>query len=189
MIKKSENAIVIDLIKKSSDRRYNLSDLDAINRNGKRFCMWCARAELKSKRMKYCGEECSKSAFASLNPQSPEGLHVLLQRQEYKCNSCSFDYMPYVDKQVERAKARNIPHELNKINWWVFKTLKSHFWGELENRNPEIDHIKPVSLGGQGLGFDNHQVLCKECHLNKTKTDMGDIAKHKSQDKSLDETK
>ena len=180
LIKNTANPKVVDLISKSSERRYNLSDIDVHKLGDVRFCLWCAREELKSKRMKYCSELCSKSAFASMNPQSPEGLHVLLHRQDYKCNDCGFDYKPFVDKQVEKAKKRNIVHTLDKINWWIFKTIKMHFVKDLENRNPEIDHIQPISLGGQGLGFDNHQVLCKECHLNKTKTDMGNIAKHKA---------
>ena len=31
-----------------------------------------------------------------------------------------------------------------------------------------IDHIKPISEGGEPLDFDNLQTLCKQCHAIKT---------------------
>jgi 5-methylcytosine-specific restriction protein A len=31
-----------------------------------------------------------------------------------------------------------------------------------------IDHIKPISEGGEPLDIDNLQTLCKECHAIKT---------------------
>lgn len=32
----------------------------------------------------------------------------------------------------------------------------------------EVDHIIPIFKGGSALGWDNHQLLCKTCHLKKT---------------------
>ena len=32
----------------------------------------------------------------------------------------------------------------------------------------EADHIMPVYCGGGGLGIDNYQTLCKECHKFKS---------------------
>lgn len=34
----------------------------------------------------------------------------------------------------------------------------------------EVDHVKPVYRGGKGV-FDNGQVLCRNCHIEKTKAD------------------
>ena len=31
-----------------------------------------------------------------------------------------------------------------------------------------IDHIKPISEGGEALSLDNLQTLCKQCHAIKT---------------------
>lgn len=32
----------------------------------------------------------------------------------------------------------------------------------------EVDHIIPIFKGGSALGTENLQLLCKECHLDKT---------------------
>jgi len=36
----------------------------------------------------------------------------------------------------------------------------------------EVDHIKPVSIGGDSLDLDNLQTLCIGCHKIKTAEDM-----------------
>ena len=36
----------------------------------------------------------------------------------------------------------------------------------------EWDHIYPVSSGGGGSWFPNHQGLCKKCHTEKTRADF-----------------
>ena len=46
-------------------------------------------------------------------------------------------------------------------------------------KKPEVDHIVPLALGGDPVGFDNNQVLCYDCHKEKTKIDVGAIAKQK----------
>lgn len=40
----------------------------------------------------------------------------------------------------------------------------------------EVDHIKPYALGGKMWDKDNLQVLCYECHKEKTKLDIKKIA-------------
>jgi rubredoxin len=117
-----------------------------------------------------------------MNPQNEMGLQVLLLRQEFKCASCGYDYTPALKAVQEKAKGRNIDPSLNKFNYWVMKILKNQFkWHVPEERarQPEIDHIIPIGLDGQSLGFDNHQVLCRSCHLEKTKEDHAKIREFK----------
>jgi 5-methylcytosine-specific restriction endonuclease McrA len=44
--------------------------------------------------------------------------------------------------------------------------------------NWEADHIKPVFMGGGLCGIDNFQTLCKDCHKDKSKTQL--IAQRKA---------
>ena len=37
----------------------------------------------------------------------------------------------------------------------------------------EVDHIQPISKGGEWFNPDNLQCLCKSCHSLKTKRDEG----------------
>ena len=42
------------------------------------------------------------------------------------------------------------------------------------------DHIVPIALGGNHLGDEsNIQLLCLDCNKEKTKKDMGNIARQK----------
>ena len=49
---------------------------------------------------------------------------------------------------------------------------------ELDNKL-QVDHIIPVSIGGDSLDLDNLQTLCIECHIEKTKEDLKEIAKYR----------
>lgn len=44
------------------------------------------------------------------------------------------------------------------------------FEKEYEGRRlePELDHCTPIFKGGQSLGHENHQLLCRDCHKIKT---------------------
>lgn len=37
----------------------------------------------------------------------------------------------------------------------------------------EVDHIKPAFEGGDEWDFDNLQVLCRACHIAKTRRESG----------------
>ncbi|MYG33157.1 MAG: HNH endonuclease [Cenarchaeum sp. SB0677_bin_16] len=43
----------------------------------------------------------------------------------------------------------------------------------------EVDHIEALKLGGSMWDADNHRVLCKDCHIVKTRCDMRKIAQQK----------
>lgn len=45
----------------------------------------------------------------------------------------------------------------------------------------EIDHIRPDGLLGEPT-IENAKLLCRECHVEKTKTDVASIAKAKRQE-------
>lgn len=37
----------------------------------------------------------------------------------------------------------------------------------------EVDHLKPIAEGGRRWDIDNLQVLCKGCHIRKTRAELG----------------
>jgi len=76
-------------------------------------------------------------------------------------------------------------------NWYV--GIPHHvFWGEvrlrvlqrddytcqkcgkqnLQYNDQKVDHIVPVSMGGDNFDMKNLQTLCHECHVAKTRRDM-----------------
>ena len=166
------NPKIEELTKSYRDRRINLSDLESVKIDGAKCCKWCM-AKLSGKKYAWCSEDCSTMAWVWANPQKEGGLHVLLARQDFKCNTCQFDYMPYVQdslgylnryhQTVDPAKIRE------KISPTLMKILK---YKAPSNRLPEVDHIVPIYKGGTPLGLSNHQAICFSCHKAKTKIDL-----------------
>lgn len=174
MWKPSKNPKVEELTKSYRDRSYNLSCLLAIklpelNAKGKnrRMCAWCTESELFHGNQKYCSQECSNSAMAWAYPQKENALLFLLQKQDWKCASCQFDYKAMVDYILAEEKRRS-PTLNPGLFWYHMKRLKDKIAPE---RKPEVDHIVPISRGGESLGLFNHQAICYTCHKTKTKVD------------------
>jgi len=176
MFKKSGNPKVEELTKSIKDRAYNLSclkpiKLDELNIKGKpkRLCAWCAEVEIVNLNQKYCCNNCSTSAMAWAYPQKEDSLKYLLIRQDWKCLVCQYDYKPLLEAMVEKDKIRHRAHfELDVLPWYYFKRLKKQV---PKNKKPEVDHVIPISKGGESLGISNHQLLCYDCHKAKTKID------------------
>lgn len=175
-----------DDLKKTEKRSISASDIKVIKKDGWRWCAWCGKERVAGNR-KYCSEECRDNCYAFSWPQSEWGLEYHLQKQDFKCADCGFDWRELLDSMIEEYGRRNIVayNEDGKASSYMFKIFK----GRCENkygkeRKPEVDHIVPIKLGGEAVGFDNHQILCHTCHKNKTKIDVSNIAKARRDGKS-----
>jgi len=172
VFKPSNNPKIDELTKSYTERRINLSNLNPITLEDGKGCAWCTK-KLTGRQLKWCSGECSAFAWAWANPQKEGGLHILLVRQDFKCNSCQFDYMPYIEdslkylnkshKTVDPAKIRE------KISERLMKILK---YKVPSDRLPEVDHIVPIYKGGAALDLDNLNCLCYTCHKTKTSKDL-----------------
>lgn len=174
MWKPSKNPAVEELTKSHRKRSYNLSCLLAIklpelNEKGKpkRVCAWCTEGVLTHGSQKYCTRLCSDSAMAWAYPQKENALLFLMEKQDWKCSGCQYDYKPSMDLIMNKEKVRH-PTVSPSIFWYHMKRLKHIISRE---RCPEVDHVVPISKGGEALGLDNHQAICYTCHKVKTKVD------------------
>jgi hypothetical protein len=173
MFKKPGNPQIEELTKSCRERSIHLGSLRSIKveTEEKLFkCCWCAEQTFTSRQRKYCSQKCSDSAMAWAYPQKEHGLNALLARQEYKCNMCQFDYMPFVNQVSDYMRKKNlkVPDLKEEFSWYMIKLLKGKVPKE---RRIEVDHIVPISKGGQSLGLDNHQAICNTCHKGKTSKD------------------
>jgi len=140
--KPPKNPVIDELTKSHHERSYPVGRLDWPKRDdGSKGCIWCGDKLKSTHHMtRYCDDPlCMQSIYAWSNPQKDQGRLILLERQDYKCNICNYDW--------------------KLVSYWP------------EDRQPEVDHIVPISKGGQALGLDNHQAICKMCHKVKTKVD------------------
>lgn len=158
----------LEILAKSRERRENLSLLKPVVEEGIKRCVWCLD-ELPKGCRKYCSTLCSDSAFAHFNPQSKAGLQYLLVLQDFRCNQCGFDYRPFLEMLFEREITQDslveYSYEFNNLSYLMRREGFEEFL-------PEVDHILAIGLGGESLGLDNHQVLCRECHKIKTVEDL-----------------
>ena len=82
--------------------------------------------------------------------------------------------------------------DLLKWYWGPWRRLRKNFWiHECERQGighalcvscekkgritlaTDVDHITPISKGGDKEDFDNMQALCKSCHAKKSRTERG----------------
>lgn len=178
MFKKSKNPQIEELTKSYKDRAIAISIVNHVKRpDGTQGCVWCGDP-LKTKHpaQRYCKDPwCSKNMYAWGYPQKEEGLFFLMQRQEWMCNICGYDYKPFIEANIigKFYGTRFKDGESYQIdyNYLVIKRLK----GSIDPmRKPEVDHIVPIYKGGASLGLENHQCICYTCHKKKTSTDLAD---------------
>lgn len=178
MFKKSGNPIVEELTKSCTRRSMDLCRLTPIKieqpdgQKPIRKCCWCAEGVLRHHNQKYCSDDCSESAMAWAYPQKEQGLAALLVRQNYKCNICGLDWMPFlqaiIDYEFRRYPSSPKIDPTKGLIWFMVKRLKESI--PMEQR-AEVDHILAINKGGTSLGLDNHQAICYKCHKAKTKVD------------------
>ena len=183
---KTENPSALEILQKNV-RRYNLDTIKVHKVNNKRYCAWCYVVEVGN-RAKYCSNQCRRSSYICFNPSSLMAITYLLYQQEFKCNMCNYDWgseytavRGVIDRECFNHLLNHDPFTFTNAERITrrIKTFFSH-----SGRALEMDHTIPIALGGLGLGVENHQVICKACHLEKTKKDLGDIAQLKKNLKS-----
>lgn len=146
------------------DRTMPLSNLE----NPSGLCCWCNEAELPTKRHRYCGGLCSESAYIFCYPQSYMSKGYHLMKQGWACRYCGLLF----DDLVESAIKRRLQtlREYKDEPWANKITLPGILAaiGVKAAAKMDMDHIKPIFKGGIGLGIRNHQVICRNCHKQKT---------------------
>lgn len=141
--------------------------------SGLKQCAWCNSGKTLKGHRKYCTDACQRSAYLYCYPQSVESkAWRFIMLQNCICPSCGEDFgdviRARVAKRVEASRAyyAKIPgHHLgighfDKLTLWQVGYGTGDLW--------HLDHVKPVHQGGDGIGMDNHQVLCVPCHKRKT---------------------
>lgn len=175
MYKPSNNPKVHQLTRTWKQRSYRLTDLKAVeghdsNNNAIKLCAWCAETELKSKRRKYCSQQCNNSALAWARPQKEHNLNVLLARQNWKCSICGHDYIPLIEQLLINGRVYRKPKNFKvEFSYWLMKRIKQK---SPRGTQPEVDHVLAICNGGLPLDLDNLRCLCYSCHKVKTKTDL-----------------
>jgi hypothetical protein len=94
-----------------------------------------------------------------------------LYKFDFKCNECQLSYRDfYIEayRKIRNKRYFKFPKMKTRRVDYLIRAFRKSL---PKDSRLEIDHIIPVSMGGQTLGFENLQILCSKCHKNKTSKD------------------
>jgi predicted nucleic acid-binding Zn ribbon protein len=103
----------------------------------------------------------------------PDGKHCVIcgrdlpkGQRKYCGKECWDDWYSKIAHPITWAEARQ--KAIERDNNTCRKCGKSN----LQYNDQEVDHIIPVSMGGDNFDLKNLQTLCHECHVYKTTEDL-----------------
>lgn len=147
-------------------RSYPIQDIENPIFFGVKHCKWCAKMPVYGQKQ-YCSEDCKFSMYVFAYPQTFPATRILMERQNFKCAICSYDYMVYIEKASEDFekffKDETLDWDIH--SHWILDRVNKEVPKE---RKPEVDHIIQVSEGGETFGLNNVEIKCRSCHVSKT---------------------
>lgn len=125
------------------------------DRNG--HCINCGKdLSFDARRSSWCCSQCEKQYYKEV--WRKYDYKRILKRDNFTCLKCG-------RIEQKRQDFRNFKQ------WTVYlKSMDFHL---------EVDHIRPIALGGSKYHSSNLWTLCNKCHKIKTKKDIKKITMHK----------
>jgi len=166
-------------------------------------CKICGKV-LTNRRDMYCSDECRKikANKYSLEVNKAKMMHKTTKvrlckecnkpfvseygnkRSVYCCDGCSHTHMHRIRRQKERAILRKASIEsvdaikvFNRDGWkcqLCNKKLRRKDRGTCCDNAPELDHIIPLSKGGEH-SYRNTQCACRKCNSEKSNSELGQL--------------
>lgn len=151
------------------------ANLAALRIKGADLCCWCNVGKIIKPNRRYCSDGCVSSAFAYCNPNTPTAKgYILMQRQQCACAGCGTLYEKHIISKVinylKERDERNSDERRKELGLmlWPDKTPYTYIFHNT-GWFIQVDHIHPIFRGGSGIGLHNIQVLCIDCHKEKTR--------------------
>ena len=128
-------------------------------------CVWC-EILLDGRRTRWCSERCLQSAMDYCYPQTPAAkMRRLIFDQACACKICGTSFESEIRGMIQDKFERDNRN---------YKTgdrpilVSLHHLGYNTGDIWQTDHIVPLFRGGAGIEPSNLQVVCTECHQDKT---------------------
>ena len=126
-------------------------------------CTWCGKSVPKGRRT-WCSQECADTF--NLRCSCSHQMRHVIKRDNGICQLCGADTFENERKFKEVWKTERNRYPLVSTHRHHEKYVKEQH-GMTRGRWREVDHIKPVILGGGLLGVDNLRLLCGACHAKE----------------------
>lgn len=139
-----------------------------------RKCAWCETEYITGRRRKYCSDTCDMMSLFFCFPQHPSAkAFILIELQGCACARCGLSYEDELQQKIDRRWRDQHTKPSYNSRWEPDDSPVSYFWcGYGTGDRLQVDHIIPLHKGGDGVGLHNVQVLCIDCHKEKTKEDL-----------------
>lgn len=125
--------------------------------NGLPFCMWC-RGEVKKPRKNWCSPECV-GKYMAVGSWGALADYIF-RRDGGRCRHCESDHPGWRQRDISTEPQYRMPLFLARHGWQgPANFLLLMPW--------QVDHILPVSLGGND-NPENLRLLCYWCHQIET---------------------
>lgn len=178
-----------------------ISELSVVHKVRRAKCAWCGCRFDAKHGVKYCSKGCSNSFRAESARLKYEAEFVPVEfsclecgktvqttyrqpRSSFCSDACSLRNAKRIRRKMERARLREVKVErvdpmkvFDRDGWRCqicgAKTPKAKR-GKIDSRAPELDHIVPLSVGGEH-SYRNTQCACRECNGKKGNMVYGQI--------------
>ena len=157
-----------------------------------KLCRWCGLDvhRLSKKRRTFCSDECVHEF--NIRSSASYIRTYIAKRDKYICQICGLDckgfvrqLWRYVNDHIQElqkspvyAGHQNYRHAMKALQVEFFD-LHNMEWVNTNGRSTffDIDHITPVSEGGEQCGEKNLRLLCLSCHRKETAKLRGRLRK------------
>ncbi|MCU4753449.1 HNH endonuclease [Halobacteria archaeon AArc-curdl1] len=115
-------------------------------------CSVCKQEITAPRKRRYCSDHCRQVAYATQKFFLWQKVRQqILERDNWTCQACGVSKQDLINEHREKHP--------DKVEAFGVPDFDSKF---------HVDHIKPVSKGGQMFDFENLEVKCQDCNLEKS---------------------
>ena len=138
----------------------------------------CKKCGIDKEGIDKINKERNEEVYERFIKENKEMLEQFMNRELFELDK---EFKEKFDELMDDRKLAN------KIKWELDEDLKKkyNFYPALKTNYFEVDHVKAVVNGGDMWDEDNLQVLCGDCHKEKTRQDMLERKRRKIKTKKL----
>jgi 5-methylcytosine-specific restriction endonuclease McrA len=178
-----------------------MDDLSASHKVHRRKCANCGCRFNGTSKSIYCSQDCMKNFYSIKLKKDAASLHTPVSftckecgrdyttsygnaRTVYCSQQCSRRYIRRVRRRMERAKLRGAkvevvdPIKVFERDGWrcqiCWRKTPRERRGSIKPNAPELDHIVPLSVGGEH-SYRNTQCSCRDCNSSKGNKVYGQV--------------
>lgn len=124
-----------------------------------------------------CSKECSIKHYERVTYGWAQFRQEVMAEREYCCEHCGLHRTKKIlvadNDSIFRIDKCYYEDRYDFIRFEDFKAVMH------DKAGLELDHIKPIAIGGEEYERSNVQLLCVVCHKKKTRIDMQVIARYR----------